>query len=51
MKHKQLQTQTGITDNSPVIINENITSQIIRPRQILILMSIMALYIISCYLR
>lgn len=32
------------------IINENISSQIIRPKSILIVMGIVALYILSCYI-
>lgn len=49
MKYNQSQPEQAIPRNIPVI-NESISSQIICPRQILILMGIIALYIVSCYL-
>lgn len=49
MKYNQSQPEQVMSNNIPVI-NESISSQIICPRQILILMGIIALYIISCYL-
>lgn len=33
-----------------IIMNENISSQIIRPKSILIVMGIAAFYILSCYI-
>lgn len=50
MKAKNIHKQKNTISKTQYILNENISSQIIRPKSIFIVMGIAIVYILSCYI-